>query len=307
MRIIVQELKVSMKKFKINSCISTTINTFDITFNKIEEDCNLSDLINKVLNVKVKEKIRLIVDLSESFPVSLAIKTVYDEFINSKKGIIDKFVKHYKLDRIEYRHKMNRPKVNELLIKSFDFYRLVDSFSNGYINDSVLIHLFNKPEDIRSYIIPSDTNYLTFLNLSGLADNYYYPLTGHIPDPHTNLSDNNETTLFNREYIISKNNSFMFPFPIFNRELSIVKGTHVNEDERSCINCNKCTQYCPESIYPQFYPHYLGNGLIEEAERLLIKKCTLCGICTFVCPVNIPIQKSIMNYFIKEDEDNESL
>ncbi len=132
----------------------------------------------------------------------------------------------------------------------------------------------------------------------------YFPLSGVEPEIDKKVLLYSERSLFNREYILKKDSSFLFPFPIYNRELLISKDKPIKKRPVSCINCNRCNSYCPEGVYPQYFYHYLDNDFIEEVEKLDVKDCTLCGVCSFICPSNLPIKTRIHNFFVSEEKDS---
>lgn len=308
-----------MKKIRISKSISNNLQSLELSFKVLTSETSLKSLFKMVLGIDTGEYSKIVVDFSDFFPVSLEPRIVFEIFIESKLNTIKAFVEGYDLGCIMYMNShfdvgnysccksLHRLRGDEIVLSAFDFHRLVDSYSNGYINDSALIHLYSSPDDIKSYIVPSEIEYSNLLKELQLDSDYYFPLTGDIPESECSVSKFEENTLFHKSYVIEKNSSFLFPFPLFNRELKITKGKYTREAEKTCINCNKCNSFCPVNIEPQLYYHYLRNGLIEDCERLLIKDCTLCGICTFVCPADIPIQKSIKEYFVKEAEDNEGI
>lgn len=64
-------------------------------------------------------------------------------------------------------------------------------------------------------------------------------------------------------------------------------------EERACIACSHCEEVCPVDIKPQF----LFKSLLAEdyamGESLGVKDCSLCGLCTYVCPSKIDLDDII--------------
>ena len=77
----------------------------------------------------------------------------------------------------------------------------------------------------------------------------------------------------------------------------------VHGEHRPCINCGYCQKKCPVELFPQFIMKACLAGEEEEAIELGMLDCTLCGLCSFVCPSKIELSDIIeqaMNQYYKE-------
>ncbi|MCD6121043.1 MAG: 4Fe-4S dicluster domain-containing protein [Spirochaetales bacterium] len=103
----------------------------------------------------------------------------------------------------------------------------------------------------------------------------------------------------------------LFPFPFFNRRIDFAEirrciprgsGTEMSP----CINCLACVDYCPAELHPSYLYHLITRENIDEAAKLGLKACILCGKCSFVCPSSIPLSETF-KAAIKELEESEGL
>ncbi|MGL4774593.1 MAG: 4Fe-4S dicluster domain-containing protein [Clostridium sp.] len=74
------------------------------------------------------------------------------------------------------------------------------------------------------------------------------------------------------------------------------KGTEI-----SCIRCSKCLRACPEGLNPIKLAELWRRGEKEEYLKFGGKKCSECGLCSYVCPSNIELAHKLRtaNNFIK--------
>ncbi|SLM28113.1 putative Na(+)-translocating NADH-quinone reductase subunit A [Desulfamplus magnetovallimortis] len=77
--------------------------------------------------------------------------------------------------------------------------------------------------------------------------------------------------------------------------LSALSPTAVNADinlhgeERACINCGICDKKCPVDLLPQFIMKAAHAEEMEEVIQMGLLDCTLCGLCSCVCPSKIDL------------------
>lgn len=254
------------------------------TKNKTDEFTFIT-LAKSILNKDVGIEKSIVIDFSPSFPISLYSEYLYKTFVLDYIPIFDEFIKDIGLNSISYinvdfklddNDKTNIIKryKKSLVLSPFNFYKILDSYNNKYINSSLLLNLLheNGTYETEFIINREDIKYL----------DYYNPLTGE---------------MFHEEFILPLDELCLFykSFSL-NPRGEIIKEEFKKNNSSECINCNRCNSSCPVDIYPQFYYHYLEADFIEEVENLLITKCTSCGICSFVCPTHLPLTGKIISY-----------
>jgi len=86
---------------------------------------------------------------------------------------------------------------------------------------------------------------------------------------------------------------WLFPFPHFNRTISFSKIPGNFQTVVPCINCLICIEYYPSGLNPSYLYHLIKKDSIDDAAKLDIKACILCGKCSFVCPSYLPLAEVI--------------
>lgn len=74
--------------------------------------------------------------------------------------------------------------------------------------------------------------------------------------------------------------------------------------EEECIRCSKCINHCPVALQPIIISNNYIDGRYEKAPILRSESCISCGICTYVCPANIPLLENIQKLNKKWEEMN---
>ncbi len=249
------------------------------------DEFTFNSLVKSILDKKLGIEESIVIDFSPSFPISLKSENLYKTFVLDHVSIFDKFKKDIGIKSISYinvdfvldgndKTKIVKRYKKSLVLTPFNLYKIFDSYKNSYINSSLLLNLLheNGSYETKFIIDKADINY----------SDYYNPLTGEMFNEETILPID-ELCLFYINHSLDKRGE-------------IIKEDFGKQTSSDCINCNKCNNCCPVNIYPQFYYHYLEADFIEEAEGLLIIKCTSCGICSFVCPTHLPITQKIAAY-----------
>ena len=69
-----------------------------------------------------------------------------------------------------------------------------------------------------------------------------------------------------------------------------------------CIQCGSCVDYCPASLEPVLLHKLLQGNRPDEAVEQGLLSCWLCGICSHVCPSQIPLTTIMKNGIIAASE-----
>ena len=67
----------------------------------------------------------------------------------------------------------------------------------------------------------------------------------------------------------------------------------VTKRTTNCIHCSNCISSCPVKLHPILIYNALEKGQLEKAEKLYMKDCIACGICSYVCPSGLPLAATI--------------
>jgi len=78
--------------------------------------------------------------------------------------------------------------------------------------------------------------------------------------------------------------SWEYPVLARNTALLLLKETTEFSRSGDCIHCNRCGRVCPEGLSPMQICEYLLQNDRQEAEKLGLRDCRLCGCCTYICP-----------------------
>ncbi|MAG08210.1 electron transport complex subunit RsxC [Candidatus Woesearchaeota archaeon] len=73
----------------------------------------------------------------------------------------------------------------------------------------------------------------------------------------------------------------------------LVLGDAEEPEERECIRCGKCVDYCPMNLMPITIARFGRAERIKQAEEYYATACFECGICSYVCPSKVPLVKWI--------------
>lgn len=55
-------------------------------------------------------------------------------------------------------------------------------------------------------------------------------------------------------------------------------------EEGPCIRCGRCVETCPMGLNPYLIKHHCDMAKWDEARKLNLLDCTLCGCCSYACP-----------------------
>lgn len=65
--------------------------------------------------------------------------------------------------------------------------------------------------------------------------------------------------------------------------------------ETACIRCARCVENCPVALQPIVIRNSFINGRYDRAPELRSESCISCGVCTYICPANIPLLENIQS------------
>jgi electron transport complex protein RnfC len=66
--------------------------------------------------------------------------------------------------------------------------------------------------------------------------------------------------------------------------LALTREEAAFDENHPCIRCGRCVDSCPMGLTPNLLGEYSDKGMYSEAERLHLKDCIECGLCSYVCP-----------------------
>ena len=52
----------------------------------------------------------------------------------------------------------------------------------------------------------------------------------------------------------------------------------------NCFNCGRCTESCPENLFPARIEKAFDKKNLKRLEKLNVNSCINCGNCTYICP-----------------------
>lgn len=81
----------------------------------------------------------------------------------------------------------------------------------------------------------------------------------------------------------------------FNTSAEREATTNMDGEERPCVQCGACIDVCGAELMPNLVFKAALTKDIERMEATGITDCDTCGLCTFVCPSKIEIDKHIFD------------
>lgn len=64
-------------------------------------------------------------------------------------------------------------------------------------------------------------------------------------------------------------------------------------EEKPCIRCARCINHCPMALQPVLISNAYKNNEIHKVPQLRSESCISCGVCSYVCPADIPLLENI--------------
>lgn len=66
--------------------------------------------------------------------------------------------------------------------------------------------------------------------------------------------------------------------------IALVRDAVMEEPERPCVNCARCTDACPMGLVPSLITAAAARNRLDEAAYYGLLDCIECGCCAYVCP-----------------------
>lgn len=66
--------------------------------------------------------------------------------------------------------------------------------------------------------------------------------------------------------------------------LALTKDEVAFDQNFPCIRCERCVRACPMGLTPNLLGEYSVKGRYTEAERIHLRDCIECSLCSYVCP-----------------------
>lgn len=248
----------------------------------------------------------------------LLLRTLFPDFSQALRAVKN----HFSLKRVNlvgfersierekgiYIERRGAGRRGEPVLGIFDFYRLARAVLEGKSCDSQLVSIFFEPRHIYSFIVPLGTELYKLLEFS--IERYGLPAfdftKGGLFNPMTGESYDLEKTKVSyytkslcageSSYRLACRDDLLFTFPLYRRELRLIKGRAEVPKAGPCSNCMACSSHCPAHLQPNFiYFNYLKGSEVGGLDPFA---CLRCGICSLVCPANIPLCKGIKEHNI---------
>jgi electron transport complex protein RnfC len=67
-----------------------------------------------------------------------------------------------------------------------------------------------------------------------------------------------------------------------------------DKEERQCISCGECVNYCPMDLMPVLIMDTVQAKKKEKLPKLNPNACVECGLCSYVCPSHIEVKEFIV-------------
>ena len=176
--------------------------------------------------------------------------------------------------------------------------------ATGKYDDAVLVSLFLAPASVFVFKAPRGHLLRDLLASSPAIADYLgthpeeqpaHLLTNEVIPLDTPCSHHTALLYFPRAGShLQSPGSWLFPFPAFNRRLSMQPGAFEKEESSPCTNCLACRQFCPSGLHPAFLHHHISSGDSDGALELGMSACIQCGWCSYVCPSRLPLAQTIV-------------
>jgi len=179
---------------------------------------------------------------------------------------------------------------------------LYDGVKDGSFEDIRYVYIFTGIQSIHSVFrvkVPVDSkisDVVSFLEEEGKFANpdepeehscIFNPLSGRLFSPEDFIGpETSFLALSNEEMRLVS--SGLFSRPSTRRKPAFRRVSPSIDSRRPCNNCLFCTSVCPAGLSPAILFHFAEAGS-EDLDALGADLCFHCGLCTFICPSNIPL------------------
>ncbi len=121
----------------------------------------------------------------------------------------------------------------------------------------------------------------------------FNPLTRRELDPEEIIGPESDVIAIAEEMLrLDVVRSGILKRPSARRKLSYRNYSEALDTRRPCCNCLACSSVCPAGLSPSILFHFAESGA-EDLDSLGADLCFQCGLCTHVCPSNIPLSTGI--------------
>lgn len=163
--------------------------------------------------------------------------------------------------------------------------------------------LSGKKIDLQNDVASEQNSSIFIERVSGLEGSNSKPL-GSNSKPLDSKRKPSKGSDKSKAFVFKPDGKWLFPFPLFNKRIGLGKIRRHTPGVSPCINCLACVDYCPAELHPSYLYHLVIKGSIDDAVKLNLKACTLCGNCSFVCPASLPLTE-VIEGALKELEEPE--
>jgi ferredoxin len=189
------------------------------------------------------------------------------------------------------------------LLDLYEFVQLDAIARTGSFPRGVLVSVFLDEMQVYAFHVPIErtlgevlaTEEPLRLQLDAqVEDDLFHPVTHASLSRDELCSHRTDLVCFRSAgYALLPRDSMLRPFPYFNRPLEMQPAGGARGLVTPCCNCLACVAYCPSRIHPALILHNLQAGQDEEAVALGLPRCVQCGLCSYVCPSNLPLYQEL--------------
>jgi len=192
---------------------------------------------------------------------------------------------------------------NGIILSPGEARLLYEGITRGSFEAIRYVYVFSGSDLIQSIFrvkVPVDSkisDVVSFLKGNGRIDvqeEYtciFNPLSHRLFNPEESIGPETAYIAISDEELRLDSAGF-FSRPSTRRKPTFRRVTPSLDSRRPCNNCLICSSICPAGLSPSILFHFAQAGS-EDLDALGADLCFRCGLCTFVCPSNIPLCEGI--------------